>query len=226
VSRAISAVVFDVGETLFDETRAWGVWADWLGIPRLTLFAVLGGVIERGEDHRRAFEIVRPGLDLGAEAVRKDGAGLAYQLEAGDVYADAVPTLRQLRSAGYRLGVAANQPIETEALVRALGVELDLVASSAGWGIAKPDPRFFERVARELDLPASAIAYVGDRVDNDVEPAARAGMLAIQVRRGPWGHAHASRAAAAGAVATISSLLELPDVLASATGDGPRIGAD
>ncbi len=30
----IHAVVFDVGETLIDETRAWGVWADHLGIPR------------------------------------------------------------------------------------------------------------------------------------------------------------------------------------------------
>jgi FMN phosphatase YigB (HAD superfamily) len=29
----IKAVVFDVGETLVDETREYGTWADWLGIP-------------------------------------------------------------------------------------------------------------------------------------------------------------------------------------------------
>ena len=31
------------------------------------------------------------------------------------------------------------------------------------------------------------VAYAGDRVDNDVIPAAAAGMRAIWVRRGPWG---------------------------------------
>ncbi len=29
----INAVVFDVGETLVDETREYGTWADWLGVP-------------------------------------------------------------------------------------------------------------------------------------------------------------------------------------------------
>ncbi len=33
----IRAVCFDVGETLIDETRHWGEWADFLGVPRLTL---------------------------------------------------------------------------------------------------------------------------------------------------------------------------------------------
>ena len=30
----IKAVVFDVGETLVDETREYGTWADWLNVPR------------------------------------------------------------------------------------------------------------------------------------------------------------------------------------------------
>ena len=32
----IRAVVFDVGECLVDETREYGTWADWLGVPRHT----------------------------------------------------------------------------------------------------------------------------------------------------------------------------------------------
>ena len=27
----VTAVVFDVGETLLDDSREWGVWADWIG---------------------------------------------------------------------------------------------------------------------------------------------------------------------------------------------------
>jgi HAD superfamily hydrolase (TIGR01549 family) len=206
--------VFDVGETLVDETRAWATWADWLGVPRLTLFAILGGVVERGEDHRRAFELASPGIDLHAEVLRQRAAGREYLLTGTDLYPDAVPALRSLHAAGFRLGVAANQPITTEQMVAGIDVPLDLIASSAGWGVAKPDPAFFERIATALGLAPGEIAYVGDRVDNDIAPAAAAGMIAIHVRRGPWGFAHAPRAAAAGAVATIDSLAEVAGVLA------------
>src|SRR2546430_1464182 len=62
-SPRIRAVFFDIGETLVDETRPWGLWADWLGVPHLTFFAALGAVIARREHHRRVFDLVRPGLD-------------------------------------------------------------------------------------------------------------------------------------------------------------------
>jgi FMN phosphatase YigB (HAD superfamily) len=55
------------------------------------------------------------------------------------------------------------------------------------WGVSKPDPRFFARIVDELGLPAAEIAYVGDRVDNDVMPALAAGMVPVHLRRGPWG---------------------------------------
>ena len=48
---------------------------------------------------------------------------------------------------------------------------VDLVASSERWGVEKPSPEFFARVVAEADRPADEIAYVGDRVDNDVLPA-------------------------------------------------------
>ena len=51
---------------------------------------------------------------------------------------------------------------------------------------------------------------MGDRVDNDVLPALEAGMAAVHIRRGPWGHLHEPPAAAI----RIRSLDELPAVLA------------
>lgn len=211
---AIRAVVFDVGETLVDETRPWGAWADWLGVPRLTFFAVLGGMIARGEEHPRAAEVLRPGLDLRAEAARRRAEHGTPWVHADDLYPDAVPAIRALREAGYRVGVAGNQPLETEQVIRDLGVPLDLVATSAGLGVAKPDPAFFTRVAEALGLDPSEIAYVGDRIDNDVRPAAAAGMRAIFVRRGPWAVLQELEAGPpAEAAAVIESLLELPEVL-------------
>jgi FMN phosphatase YigB (HAD superfamily) len=211
----IRAVVFDVGETLVDETEAWGDWADWLNVPRLTFFAALGGVIARGGDHREVFDLVRPGVDLAAEARSRRLAGRRPMVSLDDLYPDAVDCLRELSAAGYRLGIAGNQPAETEEVLRSLDVPLDLVASSERWGVAKPDLAFFDRIAAELRLPPNEIAYVGDRVDNDIEPAVEAGMVAIFIRRGPWALLQAGRESPHVAVATIDSLAELSAVLRS-----------
>ena len=47
----VVSVVFDVGETLVDETIEYHGWADWLGVPRHTFSAVLGAVTAAGHDN-------------------------------------------------------------------------------------------------------------------------------------------------------------------------------
>lgn len=182
-------VVFDLGETLVDETENWGRWADYLAVPRLTFFAAFGAVIAARRPHTDAFELFRPGFRLEDEAPAKAAAGLPWGFGRDDLYPDALPALRNLRAAGYRLAVMANQPVEAMGFLQTLPV--DQVATSAGWGVAKPDPAFFARVASEVGAAPEHVAYVGDRVDNDVLPAREAGMLAVHLRRGPWGVIHA-----------------------------------
>ena len=211
----VAAVVFDVGETLVDETRAWQAWADALGVPRLTLLGVLGGLAVGGDDHRRVFELVAPGADLEAAAARLEVTGY----EARDLYADALPCLVELRARGLAVGVCGNQPEATEAFLRELGVPLDLVGSSARWGVEKPEPAFYARIAAELALPPAAIAHVGDRVDNDIVPARAAGLVAVHLRRGPWGVLQARWPEAAQAHLSLDGLAGLPDALAAI---GPR----
>ena len=75
----------------------------------------------------------------------------------------------------------------------------------------KPDPAFFGALVRLAGVDAAEVAYVGDRVDNDVLPALRAGLVAIHLRRGPWGFL---QRAPEGTV-TIDWLAELPAALAS-----------
>jgi HAD superfamily hydrolase (TIGR01549 family) len=214
-SATIEAVVFDVGETLVDETAIWGDWADWLGVPRLAFFGALGAVIARGGDHREVFDLVRPGIDLAAEERARLSAGRRAFVTADDFYPDAIPCLRGLTDAGLRVGLAGNQPAATEDVLHGIGLPLALVAASERWGVAKPDPAFFLRIAYELGLPPEGIAYVGDRLDNDIAPSAAAGMAAVFVRRGPWGIIQSARIdpRAVGAVAVIESLAELPVAL-------------
>jgi HAD superfamily hydrolase (TIGR01662 family) len=210
----IRAVVFDVGETLVDETRIWSDWADWLGVPRMTFLAVVGANIARGDHHQDPLRLFRPGIDIPAERERRQAAGRPDDVILGDLYPDAVPALEATLAAGYRVGIAANQPTRIEKLFNDLGLELDFVAASETWGLHKPDPAFFARIATELALPPAEIAYVGDRIDNDVAPAAAAGMAAIFIRRGPWGWIQAGRSNPPAAAATIEDLGGLREVLA------------
>ncbi len=211
----IRAVALDIGETIVDETRIWSDWADWLGIPRLTFMAALGGIIARGGGHLDVFELFRPGFDVAAEIRRRSAAGRLPDIGPADLYPDVAPALAALAAAGYRIGLAGNQPERAGGAIAALGLPVGLLGISDAWGVQKPDPAFFERIASELGLAPAAIAYVGDRIDNDVEPAARAGMRSIWIRRGPWAWIQGGRAVPASAAAAIDSLEDLPRVLAA-----------
>jgi len=199
---SVRAVFFDVGETLLDEERAWRVVAESVGVRPHVLWAALGTVIAGGRQHHEVWKLV--GVDPPAAGI--------YALEASDLYPDALPCLRRCRAAGLLVGIAGNQPTAVEAVLREAGVTADVVASSATWGVEKPDPAFFERIVEASGCRPQEIAYVGDRGDNDVRPAAAAGMIAVHLRRGPWGLLQPSPAAA---TLVIDDLGVLPQRLAS-----------
>ena len=213
-------VVLDVGETLIDETRIFRTWAEVLGIPQFTLMAVLGGSIaneERPEDWRRFFEMLQQPewRDRQPEVEERFGG-----FRAEDLYPDALRALAGLKAAGYRVAITANQPARRDAELRALGVDVDVMAMSEAMGVSKPDPAFFARTLELIGTPAPAsVAYVGDRVDNDVRPSAAAGMRAVWIRRGPWGYLHEDRSGAAALV--VRSLDELVERIEEAWAVSP-----
>jgi HAD superfamily hydrolase (TIGR01549 family) len=180
-------VCFDVGETLIDETRVWETWADLLEVPRFTFMAAMGAAVSPGDDHRAVFEMVGHPEWRTKQAEFETAYG---GFQPTDLYPDALPCLTALRAAGYRLAILANQPRTRTAELRALGVDVDVMAMSDELGVAKPAPEFY---ARALDLmgvnaaDAKTITYVGDRLDFDVLPSAAAGMRPVWLRRGPWG---------------------------------------
>ena len=211
---AIKAVFFDVGCTLVDETRMFAEWADWLKIGRLDFFAAIGATIANKDHHRRVFDMVAPGIDIKAAREARHAAGQAFNIEPRDLYPDAAPCLAACQAAGLIVGIAGNQPIEAEAALEAAGLKPHHHATSAKWGISKPDPRFFEKIAETCNLPPHQIAYVGDRVDNDVLPARAAGMHPIFLIRGPWGVIHANWPGADQAAVTVRGLEGLAALLA------------
>ncbi|MFH8577093.1 HAD family hydrolase [Streptomyces zaomyceticus] len=184
----IRAVVFDVGECLVDETREYGTWADWLGVPRHTFAAMFGAVIAQGRDYREVFQEFQPGFDLYEQREARAAAGQPEHFGEDDLYPDVRPALAQLRADGLWLGIAGNQTVRAGKILRSLFSEdVDLIGTSDDWGASKPDPEFFHRVAEVVPFENDEILYVGDRVDNDLRPAVAAGMESALVRRGPWG---------------------------------------
>jgi len=213
----LTAIFFDVGETLVDETEVWGKWADWSGVPRLTFFAVMGAILARDSDGlrpaeqrpvlRQVLQLVRPDLVYAAES---RGGQLEQGFTIDDLYPDALPCLTALRERGYRIGIAANQPALAEAVLRRSGLPFEWLLISELERVQKPEPAFFERITEMAGLPAASIAYVGDRVDNDVIPAHQAGLVPVHIRRGPWGVLQSGWPGVQRAALFLDSLSELP----------------
>jgi len=210
----ISAVVFDVGECLVNETREYGTWADWLGVPRHTFSAVFGAIIARGLDYRETFQVFDPGFDLSEQREKRAAAGKPEWFDESDLYPDVRPTLSRLQSDGLWVGVAGNQTVRAGGILRSLTLPCDMVATSDDWGVTKPDPGFFRSVIEAAPCAADGILYVGDRLDNDIRPAAAMGMHTALIRRGPWGVIQQNDPDA-DRVATmrIDSLNELPELI-------------
>ena len=204
-------LVFDMGETLASEERWLTSWADWLAVPRPAFFAALGALIEARRPHTELFALLRPDLDIDAEREKRARLGISDHFIAHDLYPDALPTLAWARQAGHRIGITGNNSARTEEFARALGVA-DLVGSSQSWGVAKPDVAFFQRLIGEAGCRPGEITYIGDRVDNDVLPALKAGLQAIHIARGPWGVVQARWPEAHG-LRRIHSLAELPGLI-------------
>jgi HAD superfamily hydrolase (TIGR01549 family) len=202
---ALRAVVFDVGETLVDEERWWRRLAEHGGLQPHVVWAALGVTIERGEEHTALWE------HLGIEQP-SGWYDEPYSLE--DLYPDALECLRNVRELGLRTGVVGNQTETLEAWARDAALPADVISSSASLGVRKPDLAFFAKVLELMGCEPGEVAYVGDRVDNDVLPAAAAGLVAIHVRRGPWGRLQRTPPEAA---LGLDDLASLPQALASLT---------
>jgi FMN phosphatase YigB (HAD superfamily) len=211
----IDAVFFDVGETLVDETREYGTWADWLGVPRHTFSAVFGAVIARGGDYRDTFQHFRPGFDLAAERRARVAAGRPEAFSEEDLYPDVRVCLQELQDLGVAVGIAGNQTARAEAILRSLELPHNVLGTSDGWGVEKPSTAFFERLVKEAGHSARNVLYVGDRLDNDLLPALDVGVQVAVVIRGPWAHIWRDRPELERCLFQLDSLEPLPRLVAA-----------
>jgi len=96
-------------------------------------------------------------------------------------FQDVIPALEALRARGFVLVAATNG---NAALMRTPVFDyLHATWGAEEAGISKPHPDFFHGALAKVDATATSSLMVGDRIDNDVEPAVAVGMRGILIDR-------------------------------------------
>jgi HAD superfamily hydrolase (TIGR01509 family) len=161
----------------------------------------------------------RPLLDLRVEAYRRllgiagvDDPAAPIELsrrfvEAREavliVYPDAAEALPALHARGFTLVAATNGNVFLEE--REIARYLHHIHRADDVGYSKPDPRFFATALQATGGRPERAITVGDRLDNDIDPARALGMPGILIDR--------DRAVQDPSVHRISALTELLDLL-------------
>jgi putative hydrolase of the HAD superfamily len=130
--------------------------------------------------YRKCLTTLGVSQDLSDELYAVFSSSSTYRL-----FDDALPAIRELKDAGYRVGLISNfeEWLEEMLVELEVGDMFDVRVISGLVGVEKPDPRIYELGLEEARVPAHAAVHVGDSIMLDVEPAAATGMQAILLDR-------------------------------------------
>lgn len=105
------------------------------------------------------------------------------------LYEDVPELLAQLKYK-YNLGIIANQNMGTEQRLIKYGIRqyFDIIISSAEVGMCKPNLEIFKMALEKSGCLSTETYMIGDRLDNDIEPAAQIGMHTIWVKQGSFAY--------------------------------------
>ena len=204
--RTIEVVLFDLDDTLHDDTQAYHSAAEDVaveiaaehGIDALLLKAAYIAEVE-GFWKRLSTEALKTKLEtaraqmwesalksVGVEdralAVRTARNYHEYRKRYYTPFPGAADLLRTLRARGKRLGILTNGFSETHYekidLLR-IGEYFDAIFLPDETGMIKPDPLLFAHACTALGSAPARCAMVGDRYDRDVRGAREAGLYTI-----------------------------------------------
>ncbi|HEY5341010.1 MAG TPA: HAD-IA family hydrolase [Candidatus Aquilonibacter sp.] len=204
--RTIDTVLFDLDDTLHDDTHAFTSAAEEVareialehGVDALALKAAYIAEAQ-GFWHRLSPEqlrtrltglrqtmwyaaLCRVGIEDRGLAERSAQQYNDYRKKHFTVFPGAFDVLRTLRERGMRLGILTNGFSETHrekiALLQ-LGEYFDAIFIADEVGMIKPDPLLFAHACTTLGSAPARSAMVGDRHERDVRGALDAGLFAI-----------------------------------------------
>jgi HAD superfamily hydrolase (TIGR01509 family) len=226
----ISTVLFDLGGTLWDdydsERELWGYMREEL--------AKLG--IKQSDDEykelmNRAIQSYAPSLtrailwsavkgdqELYQKVLRKILNRIKLSLSEGfHERTELFPGVRELLESlhgRYKLAVASNNFTLANGWLKGFGIDqyFDFVGLSEELWLFKPDARFYLHILEAVGADPRESVMVGDRLDNDIFPCNRLGMVTVRVLSPPWDRQQ-PRFHADVPDFTLDTVAKLPDVL-------------
>jgi HAD superfamily hydrolase (TIGR01549 family) len=209
-SRSIEIVLFDLDDTLHDDTLAYQSAAEEVaqeiaaehGIDALALKAAYISEAEgfwkrlsadalqvklkavREQLWKSALERVGVDDDSRRLALRSAQRYNDYRKKYYTLFPGTADVLQSLRDLGKRLGLVTNGFSETHrekiGLLQ-LGELFDAIFIADEVGMLKPDPALFVHACAALGGSPPSCAMVGDRYDRDIRGAAEAGLFTVWV---------------------------------------------
>ncbi len=197
-------VFFDVGGTLLQaETPAADIFrralaarghlldrekiAQLLRTPESIVSLIRPLPADRAADYYRLVNTrVVEHLGFEADDAMLDEIHAAFnQPVAWRLYPDVLGLLKELRKAGYRLGVISNASHDLPDVLRKIGIaaHLDTITYSFDVGAEKPNVRIFRRALAQAAATPETSVHVGDSYEADYLGAREAGMHAVLLCR-------------------------------------------
>ena len=178
----IKWIFFDLGSTLIDESDC-------------TEYRIQESLKQPNAPSREVFERRMTELASQNRLPYKDAAAefgleiIKWPKHLEKMY-DGVPKLLEKLNDRYRLGIIANQSMGTEQRLVNYGIRqyFDIIMSSAEVGISKPDLKIFKAALSKAGCIPENAYMIGDRLDNDIEPAAQIGMNTIWVKQASFAY--------------------------------------
>ncbi len=178
--RNIKWIFFDIGSTLVDESIA---------VLKRVERTVANTNIGFDNFYKKMVEISKHDQNAYHKALEYYSLkAAAWNSDDEFVYPEAEACLQELHKR-YKIGIIANQVPGSRERLEKLGLlkYIDTVVASAEEGVAKPDLRIFQIALDRADCKADEAVMVGDRIDNDILPTNKLGMLTVWIKQGLGG---------------------------------------
>ena len=178
----IKWIFFDLGSTLIDES-------DCLEY-RIQELLKQPNAPNRETFERRMIELASQNRLPYKDAAAEFGLEIVKWPKHLEKMYEGVPKLLKRLVKRYHLGIIANQSIGTEQRLVNYSIlqYFDIIMSSAEIGISKPDLKIFKIALDKAGCIPENAYMIGDRLDNDIEPAAQIGMHTIWVKQGSFAY--------------------------------------
>ena len=169
---------FDLGSTIIDEAdcEAYRTASLLQQVAPQSREEVVRSMVKFASSNKAAYKEAIEFYGLKAEP---------WPMHLEKLYPDAVYVLSELKKK-YQLGIIANQNSGAMERLEKLGIDsyFTVVAASGDIGVVKPDPAIFTYALEKADCTAQESIMIGDRLDNDIEPASVIGMTTIWIKQG------------------------------------------